>query len=252
MIIGRMRAHGLLFILLMLFGCQVSNRAGRVNLQDFYQERGAIELAEAAADGNVRRIEVLMASGENINNIGKDGMTPLLWALMAKNKVGIRRLLELGASPNIAIKSGDSVVSLAAAMESPDFLNLILAHGGDPNHVNPQDSINPTPLFMAISRMNLANVQALIDSGVNLNYKRPAGKETPIMAAATLNQWRMVYALLIAGADYNIRDKWSYSITYYIENNNIVADTELYRWRQKVVDFLEAKGVSVSPKAPLR
>jgi ankyrin repeat protein len=251
MIAGRMQIHGLLFLLLLLFGCQVSNGAGRVKLQDFYQERGTIELAEAAADGNVRRIDALMASGENINNVGKDGMTPLLWALMAKNKAGVRRLLELEASPNIAIKSGDSVVSLAAAMDDPEFLRMILEHGGNSSFVNAQDSVKPTPLFIAISHVNVANVQALVGSGADLNYRRAAGKETPMMAAAALNQWEIVYTLLAAGADYTLQNRWGNTVSYYIENNNIVANSELYRWRQKVVTFLEAKGISVSPKAPL-
>ena len=59
---------------------------GRLKLQDFYQEKDVIELAEAAAEGDIRRIDELSVDGRNINHIGRDGMTPLLWALMAKSK----------------------------------------------------------------------------------------------------------------------------------------------------------------------
>lgn len=252
MITNFMRVSGLLFLIFSLLGCQVVNGAGRVKLQDFYQDKNLIELAKAAANGNVQRIDQLVASGVNVNKTGNDGMTPLLWALLAKNKTGMKRLLEHGASPNTPLKSGDSIINFAAAIDDPDYLRMVLAHGGNPDYVNPQDNVNPTSLFIAISRMNEVNVQALIHAGADLNYKRAAGSETPMMAAAALNQWKIVYALLTAGTDYALKNRWGNTVTYYIENNNIVADTAQFQWRQEVIKFLENKGVTVSPKTPMQ
>lgn len=246
-----MRMLGFSFVFLSFFWCQVGSGEVRLKLQDFYKDnKGVIGLADAAARGDVSRIDDFFASGEDINYIGRDGMTPLLWALMAKNKDGVRRLLELGASPDVLIKSGDSVVSLASAMADPDFLMLVLSHGGNPNILNLQDEENPTPLLVAINNFNSVNVKALIKAGADLNYCA-AGGDTPVMAAAALNQWEVVYYLLEAGADYKITDRWGYTVTYFIESNGIVAPSELYNWRQKVVDFLKDKGVSVNPAPPI-
>lgn len=242
---------GFWLLFFVLFGCQASHGGGRVKLQDFYQEKGVIQLAEAAADGDVKRVDALVARGENVNAVGRDGMTPLLWAFMAKNKTGMKRLLELGASPGILIKSGESVTGLAAAMEDSEFLEMILAQGGSPNVVNPESDLKPTPLFISIVNINVANVHALIESGADLNYRRDSGIETPLIAAAELNQWEIVYALLMAGADYKLENRWGNTVVYFIEHNSIGAPSELFQWRQKVIDFLRGKGVSVNPAVPM-
>src|SRR5215203_1739427 len=45
-------------------------------------------LADVAAAGSRERVEALVKSGANVNAVGRDGVTPLLWALSVQNKRG--------------------------------------------------------------------------------------------------------------------------------------------------------------------
>lgn len=239
-----------LFSITMLFGCLAMNGSARFKANEYFEDKGAIDLAEAAAIGDIKTLEALKAAGVNVNHVGRDGMTPLHWAVMARNNAGVKRLLELGASPNISSLSGRSIVRMVVGMGNHELLKLILDHRGNPNHIDHDNSIMPTPLFLAVGNMDVDSVSLLAGSGADLNFRRMAGSETPIMAAAALNQWEMVYIMLLAGADYAVKNRWGNTVVYYLENNNIAANTDLYNWRQKVVGFLFSKKVHVNPKPP--
>ena len=234
----------LFFLQFFLVSCSMD-----YDLEYFYQDKRVIALAKAAARGRVDDVEKLVASGVDVNTIGKDGMTPLLWVLKEKNKKGFLCLLKYGADPNIPTKIGESVMSFSAMIDDSDYLRMVLKYGGDPNLVNPVNKVNPTPIFRAIGQFNRNNVRALIDAGADLNYQDSSG-ETPLIFSAELNQWDIVYDLLTTGADYSIKDNTGYTIVYSIENNNIDTENELYKWRQKVISFLRKRGVTVNPKIP--
>jgi ankyrin repeat protein len=189
------------------------------------------------------------ASCSTLSPAPKDA-SPLFLALAAQDKGKVLQLLKEGADPNAPSESGDSATAWAATMDDPQFLEIILAHGGNPSIVNP-NSAWPTPLFTAISRLQSRNVETLIRAGADVNFASLTSQENAAMAAGSLNQWQIVYLLLKAGTDYIAKDRWGYTIAYGIEYNNIVADTELFSWREKVIALLRDKGVTVIPKAPL-
>ena len=223
--------------------------SGTLKVNYFFDDKKIIELSKHIAKGNISKIEEAVNSGVNINTVGKDGMTLLLLALHAQNKKGYEKLLKLGASPNLQLKSGDSVMSLSAAMSDSFYLQQALMHGGNPNIVNEVKKVFPTPIYRAIAELNINNVKILANANANIDYSDFRGF-TPALYAANINQWEIVYFLLKVGADFTKLDRWNKGIVYSLEENNISNQGELYQWRGKVIEFLRQKGVQITPRIP--
>lgn len=68
-------------------------------------------LAKAAIDGDIPAVKQRLAAGENINEPGKNGWTPLMWAVWYRQLPITELLLEKGANPNI--QATDSYKSYA-------------------------------------------------------------------------------------------------------------------------------------------
>ena len=242
--------------LIMTCGCAMAAKSDapwdsfRVNnAYAIFADKKVAELAIAAAKGETKTIDRMLAQGANVNAVGEYGQTPLFWSLYAHNKVGFQRLLESGADPNARDQNGDGVMHLAASDEDPDYLRLVLAHKGDPN-LRDTRGVFPTPIFRATQPIQNDNLRLLIANGADLNYSMPVSGETPMMAAADLNHYEKVYILIQAGADYKLPDAGRNTIVYSIEHNSFDKTLDTGGWRDKVIDFLRQHGVEVHPRNP--
>ncbi len=218
--------------------------------RDFFANANVIALALAAERGDTKEIDRLVSAGTDVNTRGKDGMTPLLWAMWAKNKVGFLQLLERGADPNLQLTGGSSIGSSvtswsARAENDSEWLEIVLKHGADPNLVNPggSGSTNKTPIFDAIDSREARNLDLLIKAGAKLDYRDSCGN-TPMMYAAGANWFDSVYRLLEAGADYRIRDNYGYDLADEVVNSRVDRQSDSEQWRQKVIAFLSRDGVN--------
>jgi ankyrin repeat protein len=232
------------------FGCKDGHTLVGHHISEYFDNEGVVSLSVAAAKGNVAEVRRLVGIGVDVNLVGEDQITPLWWAYMARSEEGFKSLLEHGADPNVQDDKGRSIMCFAAGDKESEYLRLALAFKGDPSLVSKKRNFRePTPVFCAAGEGNIENVKALIRAGGNLDYQE-YHKETALMYAANLNQWGVVHALLEGGADYTIRDNWNYTIVYQLENNGISKESDVYQWRQKVVEFLRERGVKVNPKIP--
>jgi ankyrin repeat protein len=227
----------------LLLSCRAATEAPKkMKLADYFPEPWSLALAEAAARGEIAAAAKLTAAGVDINARGKEGMTPLLCAMIKRSKVGFKFLLEHGANPNLQLQNGESVMSLAAMHEDADYLKLALAHGGDPNLVDPESAT--TPVFDTIRAIRVENLKILIGARVDLNFRDRTGTTPLIMAANTIRN-DMAYLMLVARADPAITNRWGKSIVDRVKEDNVDPKHELYQWREKVIELLKAKGVEV-------
>ncbi len=161
--------------------------------EDYFDNKQVVALCHAIEQNDVKEMEKLIAAGADAKAIGKDGMTPLMWAFPDGKLERFACLLEHGADPNVVIHSdfntkdrpfhpspdgklifpdhgchaGQSVTLLAARSPIVEYIKLVFDHGGNPNELD--EKTKEAPLDMAIDRhyypTRLERVQILIDKG---------------------------------------------------------------------------------------
>jgi len=225
----------LLFFLTTTGGCQEAGNAVRMvagstwhqkynwQAEDYFKAPDVIALCEAIEDDNIAEIERLVKAGADVNAIGKDNMTPLLWAYPDNKLERFTKLLELGADPNVIVNSrfatrgirpGDSVMTMSAKTSFKGYLKAVLDHGGDPNLKT--ISGKETPLHIVIFRGgDQKKIKMLIDAGADINCAD--GKTyTPVIEALSCgSQFDTALYLLEKGADPSIHEK--YGLRNFVE-----------------------------------
>ncbi|SNR93254.1 Ankyrin repeat [Methylobacillus rhizosphaerae] len=141
--------------------------AGRSIQEAFNHDEGVVKLLKAVDRHDTKEAKRLVDSGVNVNTLGKDGATPLIWMLVRKNLPAMKLLLELGADPNQYEPNGvGTPVWLSAAGGRKEALQLLLDHGGDPNLAYGTNS----PLMMAINNLHMDCAELLLQRGADINY----------------------------------------------------------------------------------
>ena len=138
---------------------------------------GATPLAAAAGAGNVEIIELLLAAGASVNQLGVDKLgpeaeqesplTPLNWAAIGGHLEAVKVLLAAGADPNIKSPEGGGGALLAATGKNcPEIAKLLLENGADPNSATIDGH---TPLEVPILRSDLGMAKILLEAGADPN-----------------------------------------------------------------------------------
>ncbi|MFZ5829712.1 MAG: ankyrin repeat domain-containing protein [Planctomycetota bacterium] len=246
-------ALGAVFLCGLLIGCKDARQVGDLvqtmrdprakgpmherlkwKAEEFFDDAGVIRLCRAIEAKDLREIERLAQSGVNVNAKGRGNMTPLLWAFPMGEKA-FRKLLELGADPNVrltestlVLREGKSVTFAAVKLvDGPiynqffydvpmdAYLSLVLKHDGDPNQ---EDCGGQTPLFDATlsdPRKVSKKIDLLLDAGGDVNYCDQRGYTALLDAPEYRFDSRL--SLLAAGADYRIPNKNGYDVILRLE-----------------------------------
>lgn len=248
-------AVGLCLILGLSNSVNAQDTKPKYSVTDFFSESKVAELAEAGRNGDLATIDRLVKENKvDVNSRGREGLTPLIYALSGKSLAGFLRLLEHGGDPNLQTDRGWSAVGLAAERKDPEALKLVLSHGGNPNlRVECPKStplieysvLDPTPLYNSIHGRSPRSARLLIKAGADLNASdSDTRKRTPLMLAALDMSFDVMHVLLEAGADFRAADIKGYSVAHYLIESTVNDEaSELGRSRQKCVDFLIHHGV---------
>jgi hypothetical protein len=245
--------------------------------ENYFVDKQVIALCHAIEQDDVKEMEQIIAAGANANAIGKDGMTPLLWAFPDGKLERFACLLEHGADPNVVIHSdfntksrpfhpspdgkpilpdrgchaGQSVTLLAARSPIVEYMKLVFDHGGNPNLLD--EKTKEAPLDAAIDRYyyptRLERVQILIDKGANLNRYCEYRKSYPAMEAVKNQNYDVALLLLKAGANpkqYQPDDVWKL-IHFLLQQEPSVKNYESDRAADfhSLVKWLEQHGENV-------
>lgn len=191
------------------------------NAEDFFNDPQIIVLCKAIEAQDLREIDRLIAGGTDVNALGKDNMTPLLWAFPTQNLAVFTKILEAGADPNVQITSdfgvnlgndtrietGTSVMELVASTIHTGFFEAVMRHGGDPNLVSKVSGMPDAPLnsiakhWDSQSRVGrIEHARLLLNAGADINAVSCHG--TPIITAVQNRQIDLAIFLLEAGADW--------------------------------------------------
>lgn len=234
---------------------KMRNEAARIELVAFmsldvmFPDASVRALAKAAGDGNIKKVEQLVKEGVSVTSKGTQGATPLFWAM--RNYNGFKRLLELGADPNVVFGNGDggSVIHWAVTAKDKRLLPAVLQHGGNPNLIDNQS--DETPLFSALNVGDVA-LDVLLAAGANIDAKNRFG-DTATMVASGRGRYEIVHKLLERGADFKTRNLNGRDLADRVAFNVglMRPGSDSAKWQAKVIEWLRAKGVEI-PASPQR
>jgi len=185
----------------------------RMQVSDFFSAPVQRSLAEAVERGNLNQAQEALDQGADVDAIGKNGMTPLFWALAKQNVDGFRFLLEQGANPNAVVDlprhfqdRQAGAMEMAAQLEDPAYLRSLLEHGGDPNTIVNR-SWNMPLLYRAIMSRRPENVLLLLEFGADIDHRDNAG-QTPLLKAINATMFEIALLLLRQDADPTVANQW--------------------------------------------
>ncbi len=107
----------------------------------------------------------------------RTGFRPLMTALIADKPKHFRKLLHLGADPDLTDAAGNTALHIAAQINKPGLVLELLEAGADPSIRNQQQRTFQSYLFMAdekvLSRRTRTEMAAVIDwlrkNGISLD-----------------------------------------------------------------------------------
>ncbi len=211
-------------------------------LRETFPDSDAYNLALAAANGSVSRIQQLVSEGVPVDPLSEFSSTPLMVAIEFGRPESVAALLELGADPNHTSRSMfRSPLRMAMSAEDPSVLRMLLEHGGDPDRG--KDRRDPL-IIRAASRQNFLEV--LVTAGADVNA-RGLNYDTALITAARRQRYQIVLYLLQNGADFTLVNRADESLIGYIEDDFYVNANSDVDYRELVVEFLRSEGAEVDP-----
>lgn len=183
-------------------------RAREMSINDFASHSQIAdkqsEWSYAILSGNIELIKEYIKTAD-INAELKDGMTPLMMALITNNKDIVDLFLKRGANVNAKDKDGSTVLHLAAGNPGIDIdlFKLLLRSGADTNSV---DNAGRMPLHFGATNTNTEITSLLVKQGAKVNTADPDGF-TPLFLAAAADIYENLKYLIENGADVNAIEK---------------------------------------------
>ncbi|MEM6396546.1 MAG: ankyrin repeat domain-containing protein [Bacteroidota bacterium] len=155
-------------------------------------------LHEAAEEGQLEIVRLLVEKGVNVNELDDRRLTPLGRAAAEDNPTVIRYLLGRGAD----LEKGTYLpLHLAAEDGQVAALRALLEAGAD---VDARDGHRRTALICAASDGHYSAAKLLLEAGADIDAQDARGN-TALIAAADDNHQRVVRLLLQSGADSEMR-----------------------------------------------
>jgi ankyrin repeat protein len=122
----------------------------------------------SSRNGHTEIVKILLANGANANAKDSDGFTPLMLAALKGYTDLARTLLGNGADVNAKDKDGGTALLRAAASGHTEIVKILLANGAD---VNAKYYNKTTPLWLASIQGHTEIVKILLANGANVNAK---------------------------------------------------------------------------------
>ena len=153
-------------------------------------------LLDAAESGDHARAMRLVSA--NVNAVGPDGSTAIMYAAANDDIELVRALIKAGANVKLKNQFGTSALTEASIIGSAPIIDALLKAGADPNFRTPDGE---TPLMAAARSGRVDAAKALLDAGADINAKETWGGQSALMWAAAQSQAGMVQFLASKGAN---------------------------------------------------
>jgi len=167
---------------------------------DATQADGSTPLHAAVLNGDLKRVDTLLAAGADARAANRYNVSPLYLACLNGNAAIIERLLNAGADPNSTAYEGQTMLMTAARSGSVEAVRHLLTRGAKVNAVEPYR--RQTALMWAAAEGNTDAAAVLIEAGADLTMKSSGGL-TPLLFAVRNAHIGTAGLLLKHGANVN-------------------------------------------------
>ena len=171
--------------------------------------QGPPPLVEAAARGDLARVQALLRANADIEQRDANGRTAVLAATDGNHAQVVRALIARGANVNAQDRQRDSAFLLAGARGYTDIVRATLAAGADLKSTN---RFGGTALIPACDRGHVDTVRLLLTTAVDVNHVNNLGwtclLEAVILGDGGATHTEIVRMLIAHGkADLNLADR---------------------------------------------
>ena len=237
-----------------------------------FKDTPAWDLAKAVRDADTAEIRYQILEKKIPVNYQeqKYGESMLSIATYQNNIKSVKKLLELGANPNLYVdtinRNGYNPVIEACKYKkiSVEILKLLMDFGGNPNSVtkgvnkngNIVHPLRNSAMEEAASSGEIEKIKVLMDYGADVNFTPDRDYDTdPLLDALYTNKMRAALYLLENGAKFdkeyiNPFSKEKETILFILRKIDLPLDSEEYKFKLKIIDFLKEKGLDYS-KEPI-
>lgn len=205
-----------------------------------FHDPAVVPLATAVAEGDAARIRALAPSADLAAH-GEDNVTLLEWAIWNQKPASLSALLEAGADASEPGMDSETVAHMAAMVDDPQYLQLLIAHGAPVDVVSAR--AGRTPVFRAVQSRRDAQFDLLVKAGADL--RRTDSMENSLLhVAAQVNDAGRVLQLLELGVDPAATDRQGNTFQAVLfAGSDARLNAEGRQSRQKVRDWLAAHGI---------
>lgn len=267
-----------LFSSCLLLSCSNINRDKQVDKANLtgddyrlFQNTPAWELAEAARDEDIKKLESITSRNPELINYQepKYGNTLLKLTVMNQQFKAFKALLERKADVSIHNTfDGTSAIIEACGSKHYDitYAQMLIEYGANINDVETGkrkqgNSTRVTPLMAASKTGNLDLVKFLVSNGADINYQNEFS-QSALSLAVLVNRFKVSYYLLSNGANFKrpVFYRPDYSVPFekqalndkgkpmyladVLKENVVDIDREEYKYKERMIQFLKSKGIN--------
>lgn len=205
-----------------------------------FAQAGVADLAAAVADGDVQRIRAL-APQSDLGARGDRNVTLLEWAIWNQQPRALAALLDAGADPAQIGMDNETVVHMAAMVEDPKYLGILIEHGAPVD--TPATDSGRTPVFNAVRSRRVPQLEQLIAAGADLKRIDATGNS---LLHLTGNDGEVAVRLLELGVDPTVRNAQQVTFQhYFFMTPDKILNQQSKDGRQRVRDWLAGRGIPV-------
>jgi len=163
------------------------------------------QLLQAAKEGNLQNVQILLDKGANVNSKDNYGYPALYFAAQNGHTEIVKIMLKKGAEVNTKTIDGVTALWIAASNGHIEVVKSLLEKNAEVNNVKRSKIDNATALMQAALSGHTEIVKLLLEKGADVNAKTNDGVTALIMASQK-GHIEIVKSLLEKGADINVKD----------------------------------------------
>ncbi len=179
------------------------NRASRYVIKTATEMYGKYSLHKATKLGDLQLMKILVANGNNINELDDYGHTALIISALEGHLDCIKYLVTHNADVNTKDNEGQTLLHISAEKGHLECIEYLI---GNKDDVNAKDKKGQTPLHISVKEGHLECMKYLIENNADVNVKDKQS-QTPLHKSASRGHLECIKYLIENKAAVNEKDE---------------------------------------------